>query len=263
MPFNRLSTAKIAKAVGCHPNTVRLYEQWGLISPVARSPKGYRLYTEAHLDQMRLGRMALIGAYPGSNIRRSLFAIVRQAAAQDYTGTLNLAHHHQGVVRSELDQAEAAVDFLRRWVCGETEADEGQPLQTQQVARLLDVTIDKLRSWERNGLISIPRSLGNGYRQFRAPEIGRLRVIRFLRQSGYSPMAILRMLVEFDRSAGSGTDRIKWTTDALRRALDTPREDEDVYCAADRWISTLTEHERRAGEILQLVEEMARKYSQG
>jgi hypothetical protein len=43
MPYNKLSTSKIAKAVGCHPNTVRLYEQWGLIQPVPRSAKGLSL----------------------------------------------------------------------------------------------------------------------------------------------------------------------------------------------------------------------------
>ena len=31
MPYNRLSTSKIAKIVGCHPNTVRMYEAWGLL----------------------------------------------------------------------------------------------------------------------------------------------------------------------------------------------------------------------------------------
>ena len=56
MPYNALSTTKIARAAGCHPNTVRLYEQWGFLPPVERSPSGYRLYTQALprvLDVMR------------------------------------------------------------------------------------------------------------------------------------------------------------------------------------------------------------------
>ena len=39
------------------------------------------------------------------------------------------------------------------------------------------------------------------------------------------------MLVQLDR--GDKTD--------LRHALDTPRPDEDIYMASDRWISTLTD----------------------
>jgi hypothetical protein len=31
-----LKTSQIAKAAGVHPNTVRLYEQWGLLMPVDR-----------------------------------------------------------------------------------------------------------------------------------------------------------------------------------------------------------------------------------
>lgn len=59
MPFNPLSTSKIAKIVGCHPNTVHMYEAWGSLPPVPRAANGYRLYTEDHLYQMRLARTAL------------------------------------------------------------------------------------------------------------------------------------------------------------------------------------------------------------
>ena len=38
-----LLTSEVAAAAGVHPNTVRLYEQWGFIPPVPRGPKGYRL----------------------------------------------------------------------------------------------------------------------------------------------------------------------------------------------------------------------------
>ena len=58
-----LRTADIATAIGVHPNTVRMYEVWGFLPPVPRGPNGNRLYTEAHLDQMRLARTALHGAW--------------------------------------------------------------------------------------------------------------------------------------------------------------------------------------------------------
>ena len=34
-----------------HPNTVRLYEEWGFLPPVPRAPNGYRLYDQRHLPR--------------------------------------------------------------------------------------------------------------------------------------------------------------------------------------------------------------------
>lgn len=255
MPYKRLSTAKIAKAAECHPNTVRLYEQWGLISPVERSPKGYRLYTQEHLDQMLLARLAFEGPYPGPNLRRSVITLVKAIAGRDYAAAVELARQHLEIAWNEQALAESAVVFLQQWAQGELPVREAAPLQILQAAQLLSVTVDMLRSWERNGLVSVPRSPSNRYRQYGPAEIDRLRVIRLLRQTGYSPNAILRMLIEFDRSRG------QMPPEALRRALDTPRPDEDVYMTADRWITTLHEHEQRSHEILSLVEAMAAKHA--
>lgn len=76
-----------------------------------------------------------------------------------------------------------------------------------------------------------------------------MRVIRMLSRAGYSLMAILRMLIQLDR--GEAAD--------LRYTLDTPRPDEDVYIASDRWLSTLKEQEQIAHQIISLVEEMTSK----
>lgn len=64
---------------------------------------------------------------------------------------------------------------------------------------------------------------------------------------------ILRMLLQLDRS--ERTD--------LRRALDTPRPDEDVYLASDRWLSTLAEQEQHARAIIALLEEIIQKQAVG
>ena len=42
-----------AELVGMHPQTLRLYETKGLVSP-ARTPGGTRLYSEADLERLRL-----------------------------------------------------------------------------------------------------------------------------------------------------------------------------------------------------------------
>ena len=45
----------------------------------------------------------------------------------------------------------------------------------------------------------------------------------------------------------------------LRQALDTPRPDEDAFTAFDRWISTLTDQERIANEMIALIEDMLQR----
>ena len=245
-----LYTSEVARQVGVHTNTVRLYEAWGFLPPIPRSPAGYRLFTEAHLDQMRLARSALHGQWPGKNIRESALALVRLSASGDLGAALEHAYHHLALVQAERAQAEAAAQFLERWARGIAAEPGGRPHWIGEAARLLDVTPDMLRNWERNGLLRVPRDPGNGYRLYGPAEIGRLRVIRLLGRAGYSQMAILRMMLHLQEQ-GSGN---------LRQVLDTPRPDEDVYSAADRWLSFLAEQEERALDLIAQVEAMIRKH---
>jgi len=244
-----LYTSEVAKAVGVHPNTVRLYEEWGFLPPVPRSPGGYRRFTAEHLDQMRLARTALHGVWPGRNIRRSALALVQRAASGDLGGALEQAYTHLALVQAERAQAGTAAKFLERWARGSAADATAEPLRIGETARLLGVTTDMLRNWERNGLLTVPRDPHNHYRLYGAAEISRLRVIRTLLRAGYSTMAILRMLLQFDRGQRDG----------LRQALDTPPPDEDILSAADRWLSTLAEQEQRAMQMIALLEEMLRR----
>jgi DNA-binding transcriptional MerR regulator len=239
-----LRTHEIAAAVGVHVNTVRLYEEWGFLAPIPRSATGYRLYTRAHLEQMRLARLALQWPYPGG--KQVVLDLVAAAVADDLGMAMELAYLYLANVRRERTLAEAAVEFLERWARGQVLDTTRRTLTIAQVADHLGVTVDQVRNWERNGLITVPRDPQNGYRLYGSQEIGRLRVIRMLRQGGYSMMAILRMLLRFD--AGQ--------IDLLREALDTPGENEDIQTVADRWLTTLAEQETRAQSIIRQVAAM-------
>ncbi len=244
-----LRTSDLARATGVHPNTVRRYVDWGLLPPVERSPAGYRRFTYRHLDCLRLARLVYSNEYPGRVMRHSGVAVIRLAVAGDLGGALEMTYQHLVLVQSECAHADAAVALLERWAQGISADTTARPLQIGQAAKLLGVSIDIVRNWERNGLIKVPRDPLNGYRRYGSQEISRLRVIRMLSRAGYSLMAILRMLLLLDQGQTSN----------LGQVLDTPRPDEDVYTASDRWLSTLANQERRAQEMIALVEEMIAK----
>jgi DNA-binding transcriptional MerR regulator len=175
--------------------------------------------------------------------------MVYDAAAGDLEDALDWGRQLQDAVRAEREQADAAAMYLERWAQGEVEETLRRPLRIGQTAKLLHTTVDSLRHWERNGLISVPRNPRNGYRLYGAVEIGRLRVIRMLVRSGYSTMAVLRMMLQFDQGYRGN----------LRNVLDTPRPDEELLYFTDQWLSTLADMQDHADRAVVLLEAMIHK----
>ena len=240
-----LRTSDLARAVGIHPNTVRLYEEWGLIPPVARSESGYRIFTQRHLDCLRLARTIYASEYPGRDLRASGNEVIQCAVQDDWQGALEKAHEHLSAVEEELHRAETAADVLEHWAQKATESRDEKPLAIREVSKMLGVSHDVIRNWERNGLVTIRRNPYNNYRLFTRKDIERMQIIRLLSTAGYSHMAILRMFIELDRGKTSN----------LKQVLDTPRADEDIFMAADHWLTTLRIQEEMAKEIIRLIEE--------
>lgn len=238
-----LRTSDLAKEVGIHPNTVRLYVDWGLLPPVEKNQSGYRLFTERHLECLRLARMVYAEPYPGKHLRSTGKATLMAVVKDDWGGALEKAFQHLSAVRSELTHAETALMLLDHWAEGLPTEPFQNPLSIAEVSILLNVSRDVIRNWERNGLVMIPRNSYNHYRIFGPVEIGRMRVIRMLSQAGYSHMAILRMFIELD--GGKKAE--------LHQVLDTPRPDEDAFAASDRWLSTLHGEELRADRIIHFI----------
>ena len=246
-------TSDLAKAVGIHPNTVRRYVDWGLLPPVERSPAGYRRFTRHHLDCLFLIRLIYGADYPGRAIRKIGNTIIHFAANGDWDDALQEAHHYYSLVLIESAQANAAANLLERWAQGEQVSEKNfSVFRIGYVSDLLCTSVDVLRNWERNGLITIPRDPVNGYRGYGSHEISRLRVIQMLSQAGYSIMSILRMLLELDSGKITG----------LRHALDTPRPDEDIYMASDHWITTLNQQEKLAHQIITFIETIISQQTQ-
>ena len=243
-----LQTSDIARELGVHVNTIRLYEAQGYLPPIPRAENGYRQYSRFHLEQARLVHLTVHWPYlvPYKTLLENL---ARYSAKHDFEAAMELAYQYLAAIRVERTRAESAVTFLERWGAGYVRETASQEMHTSDAANYLDVTVDQLRNWERNGLIQIPRDPDNGYRLYGLTELSRLRVIRLMIQSGYSLMAILKMLQQFD----SGQ------VDDLRNALEVPPEDranEAIDVIADRWLSGLLGLEARAKDMIQQISQL-------
>jgi DNA-binding transcriptional MerR regulator len=242
-----LRTSDLAKEVGVHVNTIRLYESSGFLSPVPRSAHGYRQYRTLHLEQARLTHLALHWPYVGD--KQQLMLLVQNAAHGDLGMAMEFAYQYLAQVRVERTHAEAALEFLDRWAAGRTVDASPYPMHIRQAAIHLNVSVDMLRNWERNGLLTVPRDPTNHYRLYGSAEFGRLRVIRMLVKSGFSLTAILHMLQQFDHGHTKG----------LREALYVPPEenaDKYIVAAADHWLASLVALEQRAQKIIEQIGRM-------
>jgi DNA-binding transcriptional MerR regulator len=238
-----LSTSDVARAGGVHPNTVLLYEAWGYLQGVTRTPTGYRQFTHEHVRQMQFVRLTLQVPYPGG--KALIESCVRKAAMGDLDEALQMVFAYLSRVHAEQAYADQAVAALESWANARECGAHGAVLQIRDAARTVGLSVDVLRSWERSGLLDVPRNPTNGYRLYEAREIGRLQIIRLLRMAGYSPLAILRMLLYLDE--GHHTH--------LREVLDTPRPQDEVYVAADRWLTSLAALEMRVRAAIANLEE--------
>lgn len=74
-------TSEIAKKAGVHPNTIRFYEELHYLPPVSRSSNGYRIFTDAHVEQLRfiqsIGLVYIISATLfGFSLKGSVLALI-------------------------------------------------------------------------------------------------------------------------------------------------------------------------------------------
>lgn len=241
--MNTYKTSQIAAKCGVHPNTVRLYEELGYIPPAPRAKNGYRLYSELHLEYVRLVRTALKSTWLGGVIRKKALSVMLLSAAGSYEEAIQLSLEHLTLVREEREKAEIAAGLLEAWAANSDNRTDSTGLywKSNEVAERLDITYDMLRSWERNGLITVPRDPENGYRIFGKDELRRLYVIRALRKARFSLMSIHNMFRHYDRGVREGLVGI---------LNELPPEEEDIVFNTNQWLTKIRSIEESASELI-------------
>lgn len=242
-------TSEVAKMIGIHPNTVRMYEDLELISKPIRKDNGYRVFTDLHIYQFKLARKVFEVEALQNGLRKKAIAIVKMLAKQDFDGSIVLTNQYIKSIKKEIANANEAVDIAGKLINGLNHEKEFN-LKRKEVSELLGITMDTIRNWEMNGLVNVKRQ-ENGYRIYTYKDIQRLKVIRSLKCGNYSLSAILRMLNKLSENNEADINEI----------LNSPDENEDIISVCDKLINSLNLAAQNAEEILEMLYKMKRKYS--
>lgn len=237
-------TGEVAAIIGIHHNTVRLYEKLKLIPKPERLPNGYRVFTDFHIEQCRLVRIAFQVEVLQNGLRKKIAQMIKVAATGDFDAAIMLINEYVKQIKQERANAEEAIEIVKQILSGDSQ-EYTQCLKRQEVSQALDISMDTLRNWEMNGLLTVKRK-DNGYRVYTDEDIQRLKIIRSLRCANYSLEAILRLMKQLSKNPN--TD--------IRAALNTPKQSDDIISVCDRLIVSLSKAEKNAYKILAILQDM-------
>ena len=247
--MNTYTTMEVAKIINIHPNTVRMYEEWGLIPLAERKPNGYRMFTDFHIEQLKLARIAFQIEVLQNGLRKKVVEIIKLSAKKDFDKALMFAEEYLSHIQIEQRNAEEAIGIAKQILSGKS-AELTLFLKRKEVSDYLDISMDTLRNWERNGLLQVKRKQ-NGYRAYTSDDIERLKMIRTLRLANYSLEAILRMLNALEHNPQID----------MKQVLNTPQTDSDIVSVCDRLIVSLKDAEENAEKMITILLEMKGKFS--
>jgi len=242
---NTYKTSDVARIIGIHPNTVRLYEKLELIPKPERRQNGYRVFTDFHLEQFRLARTALKAEVLQNGLRKMAVDIIKTSATGNLEEAEKITRSYLQKIKVEQKNAEEAIEIVKQLLSGEKQEIDSLCLTRKQAADYLQISMDTLRNWELNGLLTVKRKQ-NGYRVYTGEDIKRLKIIRSLRCASYSLSAILRMLSELSRNPQAN----------IKEVIDTPDKNDDIISVCDKLLTSLQHAEKNAKSILVHLEKM-------
>lgn len=246
--MNTYKTAEVAAIIGIHPNTVRLYEELELIPKPKRKANGYRIFTEFHIEQFKLARLAFKIEVLQNGLRKKIVQMVKVSATGDFDAALALTQEYLTQIKKERENAEEAIEIVKQVLSGGVQEDI-HFFKRKEISEYLNISMDALRNWEMNGLLTVKRRQ-NGYRVYTDKDIQRLKIIRSLRCANYSLEAILHMLQQLSRDPNID----------IKEALNTPKSDSDIITVCDKLIISLTDAEDNAKKMIDKLYMMQKKF---
>lgn len=247
---NTYKTSEVAKIIGIHPNTVRLYEDLELIPKANRLSNGYRIFNDYHIEQFNLARTALKVEVLQNGLRKKIINIIKLSAKGEFEEAIICTNDYINQVKNERRNEEEAIEIYKQLLLGIKNNKSDMFLTRKQTAEYLNITMDTLRNWEMNGLLSIKRK-ENGYRVYTSSDIKKLKIIRTLRCANYSLASILRMI-----NAISNSSKVD-----IKEVINTPDNNEDIVTACDKLLTSLNNAEKNANVILKQLRFMNNRFN--
>jgi DNA-binding transcriptional MerR regulator len=208
-----LRPVDLARLAGLGVTQIRTYERLGFLPPAERGANGYRRYSPAHVEALRVARIVIAG-YGWQNALDVMRAVHLGDSAAVFV-LVNARHAALDGQHNRLkDALETTEAMLRRPPAATT--SRGRPsVRIKEAASTVGARASAVRFWERQGLLQPEREPSTGYRLYDAQQLGRLNVIALLRDVGYHFDAIREVLAEL---AGGRPDQIR---QALEERLET------------------------------------------
>lgn len=249
--MNTYKTSEIAHSIGIHSNTVRLYEELELIPKPERKENGYRIFTDFHMEQIKFVRIALKVEVLQNGLRKQAIIIIKTSALGNFSKAICLTEYYLQQIKNEQKNAEEAIAIAKKLLSGGNQETGITFLTRKEAADYLQISIDTLRNWEMNGLLTVKRKQ-NGYRVYTDEDFRQLKIIRSLRCANYSLSSILRMLNTLSRNPDAD----------IRQVIDTPKENDDIISVCDKLLTSLHYAEQNAKVMLSHLEKMKKQFQE-
>jgi DNA-binding transcriptional MerR regulator len=160
-----------------------------------------------------------------------------------------LTEYYLQQIKNEQRNAEEAIAITEKLLSGDSQEAGTTCLTRKEAAGYLQISIDTLRNWEMNGLLTVKRKQ-NGYRVYGDEDIRRLKIIRSLRCANYSLSAILRMLNTLSQNPEAD----------IRQVINTPKQNDDIISVCDKLLTSLHCAQQNAKVMLAHLEKMKKQF---
>ena len=141
-----------------HTNTVRLYEEIGLVEPAERLINGYRMFNDNHVLQYNLARLALSMDKRQKSIRKNAILISKHIAKKENDDALLLSAKLINNIKTEKENIMKIQNKYSHVITGKEQQEKRIYLTRKKAAEYVNASSDAIRNWESKGLLQIKKT---------------------------------------------------------------------------------------------------------
>ncbi|MFW6263755.1 MAG: MerR family transcriptional regulator [Thermotogota bacterium] len=187
---------------------------------------------------MKLARLAFPGPYPVSSA--PLFKLVDCFIHEQFQEAMNFAQVYKRAVSEEITKSRETLKILDRWYNGVYANEEFIAETRKAFSKITGISIDTIRTWERNGLFK-PHISEKRRRVYNRFDFEKVQIIRLLRKQGFSIASLYEL---FNNADENGAPSV---------FLEKIYKNTYTVCESDEWMNFLQSHLNRADQIIVFI----------